>query len=865
MPLVTETLLLLLRNQLQNHTVVWYDPDNHYQTLVDRLRPEDVGAKRIYRYLPEKGFLWLRYQLEPDWGPAETSPPLLIYVPKARADAQQALIEFEVAGVVMGPGEQPPERNTDLAVVARKALAQKLPPAALDRIIAEIQEGKWRLEELDREAERGMAERAGVLTTIFHSGNPEDIALSFLSDPTLDDAILQKDALSALANFLQNAFGGPLDQVLDPDALRTQLARHILIGDFLLSLQGDVPSALKTFPLLEGEAAQAAVKKLAERWRRDLGLAKTYQDWSDQIAEQFDIGSLDLTLNALREVHTFRVSEQVLQQRVQQALHKKPTEDLLNLVKARLDSFWSRQAPEIKTRWEVTRSAAQVLLEANRVQRALRGKTWKARNLIAHYTSEEGPWCLLDMAQRHLERDFLWVDIAPETDNILMKLVARARHDYATLVNELAEQFTHAYQQSEFSPRGVLAQINIFRDRVRPAQREGKVAYLLVDALRFEMALELMRLLPADWNARLEPALATAPTITEVGMAALLPGAEEGLAISAESNKLAIRVHNQLLANREQRMDFFQARAEADTVITTVSELAPLRDKALDQRIKDAELILVTATEEIDSLCENNPNQARTSLDAALTQIRRALTNLFHRGVTTAIITADHGYLFFGEKLGSGEGIPAPGGQTALLKRRVWLGRGGEARVGVLRTPLSAFGISSDLELATPENLAYFKVRGGSLEYFHGGLSLQEIVIPVLTIHSSQRPPIPTADIQWQLKLGSKRITTRFISVTVSGRSSGLLPADAPPIRVEVRAGRQILSTPVSASYGFHEETRNITLRTREDIPQEIDPCTITLMLEDIPNVDTVTMYLLDASTGRALAQLEHIPLEITI
>ena len=52
--------------------------------------------------------------------------------------------------------------------------------------------------------------------------------------------------------------------------------------------------------------------------------------------------------------------------------------------------------------------------------------------------------------------------------------------------------------------------------------------------------------------------------------------------------------------------------------------------------------------------------------------------------------------------------IDTPGGKTAALKRRVWVGQGGADLRGILRASLSAFGIGGDLEIATPWNLSCF-------------------------------------------------------------------------------------------------------------------------------------------------------------
>ena len=68
---------------------------------------------------------------------------------------------------------------------------------------------------------------------------------------------------------------------------------------------------------------------------------------------------------------------------------------------------------------------------------------------------------------------------------------------------------------------------------MKPLLGEGKVAYVWVDALRFEMARELCRLLKDDFELEIQPAIGMIPTITEIGMAALLPKAQESAKVVA--------------------------------------------------------------------------------------------------------------------------------------------------------------------------------------------------------------------------------------------------------------------------------------------------------------------------------------------
>ena len=879
MALVTERLLEQLGSQVESHSVlVWYDPDETYREIVDQLTSERMAGAAIHRYRTEEGFVALRRELEPLWN-GTMAPRLLVYVPLSRAKTHNALIEFEVAGVVVQPGQQPPERNTALAAVARRALASVFPPAALEEIVGQVEAGQLSLAELDQLGEKGVEAQTGAVALIFGSGNVSEVAIRFLADPAVDGEIEAKGALGSVAKLLSDALGVSLPVGQGPLGLRVQLARQVLVTDLIQALGKSVPQALRTFPIAEQAVARQAAVAMAQAWRNRRDLADSYRHWAGRVQTEIGLSSLELDLDGLARSETFATGESLLQALVETALAQGPAARLVELAEKRRGGFWSAQQPEIKTRWEVIANAGRVLVEAARIHSALKGKSGSAEVLFSSYAygtsrsrggkcrSRDGdePWCELDTAQRHLERDFHRFDVEPHQHATLIQLVALARQRYADVANDLAERFSQAYASAKFELPGVMLQTDVYREVVAPAAQSGRVAYILVDALRFEMARELLNTLEPDWSHDLTPALATPPTVTEIGMAALMPGAEKGLAVApGKSARLAAVVAGNTLETRRDRVNHLQTTLSKNVVVTKLDRLAPLSDGPLRKKLKSAALIVITATEEIDGLCESSPALARRMLDDVLNQLRRGLKTLFGLGVETAVISTDHGYLF-GERLIPGQAIDAPGGKTVALKRRVWVGRGGAEQPGVLRAPLSAFGVGGELEIATPQNLSCFKVKGGATEYFHGGLSLQELVIPVLTVRPGAAPtPGVHAQIRWALTLGSHTISTRFVSVTVDGHSEELLPVKPPAVRVEVRAGEQTISVPVSAGYGFQDATRDVQLALDPDESRTIARNTVTLMITETPAVEEATLHLLDATTGLSLSRLEGVPLAIT-
>ncbi len=875
MPMVTDTLLNILRAQIKAHgAVVWYDADEAYAACVADLSPADLNAEAIHRYTPERGFLHLRHALEPLWGPAESAPRVLIYVPLAQAATDNALIEYEKGGVVLRPHQQPPERNTALAYVARQALESVFPPARREEIVAQVAEGKLSLSELDDLAEKGAQAGQGTLSVIFDTDHPAEIALRFLTSPALDDELAARQAVGDLARLLRGLLGVTFSTDHGSDGLRAQVARRVLLTDFIVALGDHVPSALTSVHLAEQRVAREAAVAVAESWRSRRDLVASYRDWAARIATEIGVGALPLNLEALFQSTTFRPVEQRLQEAVETQLTQRATQALLKRAQARQMTFWPQVDPLLKTRWDLIVDAGQVLIEAARIRAAIKRSTWPAETLVARYAygEHDDPWCALDSVQRRMERDYHTFEFDLQQHDRLIQLVAKARQTYAEAVNHLTRRFIDAYEQAAFHLPNILQQADIYRDVVTPERlQHGRVAYVLVDALRFEMARELSQAHlkdQEDWQVELRAALATPPTVTNVGMTALLPGAERGLVLSQEKRGLTPSLAESTdgyLYLRERRMTYIAKQTSGVFVEAKLQELAPLSDVRLSETLQTADLALITSTEDIDGLCESNPTVARRVLDEVFVQLRRGLKTLFKHGFQSVVITADHGYLF-GEGLIAGEPMDPPGGRTALLKRRVWVGKGGAALPGCLRVPLSDFGLTSDLELVTPRNLAVFKVRGGSKLYFHGGLTMQEVLIPVLTVRSgSPQVPSDEVEIDWTLTPGSRTISTRFVSVSIKGHTTQLLPLEPPLVRVEVRADDKLISTPVAATYGFNEATKDVTLKIQSENKYTLAENTVTLMITEEPDVATADVYLLNAETGVTLARLEEIPFEITL
>jgi len=317
---VSDYLRSLIKKQVDDHgIVVWYDPEGHYQEFLKSL---DLPGTPLVKY--EGSFFALRHRI--DTFLSRCDPPrLIVYVPLDRNQTHNALVEAEAAEVVIFPGAQHRQRNTRLSVVAKAELRGKMGDQELTQIEKQIEAGKFSLADLNRMADGGPGSSRGLLSLIFGTISPHDVALRFLSSDQYDEEIVKKDALLELAALLQSEYelATPASQVNEnAKDLRGRLARHILITDFLNALQGNAPQQLASLKIASDPAARNACISLAKAWRQRRDLRDSYVAASNQAFADLGLSKISLNMDQIINVETFLETEQALQSMVEDALAK---------------------------------------------------------------------------------------------------------------------------------------------------------------------------------------------------------------------------------------------------------------------------------------------------------------------------------------------------------------------------------------------------------------------------------------------------------------------------------------------------------------------------------------------------------------
>ncbi len=804
----------------QKGVVIWQDSEREYADVAASLCPPDA------RFVAYRGSWYaLRREVEPLL--AGDNPPKLVIYASAPAPGEDPLEELRAAGG---------SYIRRLATLTKDALKGQLSEQRLSEI---GNQARTLLE-----AEAAVAGDAGGdvrLIGVLGASDARTMALRVLTGER--SAELDAGAAwPAAAELLGAQVGGVLAG--SGDALLRDALRQMVLTEIAVAADG-LPKALASAWGPANAEQQRRTNDLLVAWRADPVHRDAYGDLARQVDDELGlIDALPWAQGLAGCVATPAIEDVAFAEAVRR-LGVGETLGAGTLAEQRLRiSPWVQPQGPSGEGWATTARQWRAVQATAELLSTISGnpppKGSSPGQLLGWYV--EAGW-KVDRAHRRFE-------VARNDLRILGALepaftAARVAHEHWLDATLLA--FTTAIENNGFDVGSLVRQGDIHTKWVRGAS--GPVAYVWVDALRFELGTELVDGLRADGHrVELHAAVAAAPTITPVGMANLTPANGAGLSLELDGGDLAIRVSGAKVANVLERIARLRA-AHGDKVLDrTLDAVAGQGEKELKRALGDADLLLVRS-QELDSAGESGMlNAAWSQFNAVLELLRNLVARLGQAGVRRIVITADHGFVTLSRGLGPDRAIDPPLGGTGELHRRGWVGKGASTTPSTLRVPLASTGVPSDLDIIVPRGLAVFRA-GGSKQFFHGGLSPQELLIPVIVVDTE--PAAAPKELQVDVTIAGGRITTGAFAASV-GFSGNLFTTEI-IVRVVAQGptGSGAVARVVSGD-GFDPATGAVTLKA--DGASPVLTFQVTANLERDTAVD---IEVFDARTGVRLGGTE--------
>ncbi len=837
-----EYLHVQLADELRSRrVVVWYDAQREFETFVCELpRTEFIGSLTQVKLDGQKAalavfdgsFFALRLDVEPITNTAKPDP-LLIYVPGvARSEKSSPLKELECAGATY-------ERM--LSKVAKTLLKRTYTEGTIDEM---FRDRKLSYDDVCRLLEPGQSGETSILKLVLPDLDAPGMLAKWLSDPTLDGQIEAKGGRAEFTKLVALKCGLTLPETGNLADHRDQLCRYLLLNEFRQDLTCVEPAAISQVPKAGLKEQRDFIGKVLDALRKNS--PTFFEEIADSVEQEFSLAGAKIDAAQLGAIDTFRFEEKAMLAYIGTLISLGRYPEAGKLVEEHRRSFWAEQdLSRRQIQWELCATLAELGAEGQRVVGELKAVSGGSRALVDRYTANQG-WYRLDTLHRRLEAQIARMSDEPEAEQAVA--VVRAKTDEVLRV--LAETFTAAFEADKWSVGRTLHQTQIYPQKVQPLP--GKVAWFHVDAMRFEMAPELARQLSEAAETEITPAVAALPSITPLCMAALLPGASASYAVVEQNGKAAARVGTAVLGDVADRMSYLKAQIPdaGDITLDKVLQSTTAKLQAHTAGIR----LLVVRSQEIDSLGEKHELLARHLMDTVIGNLARAVRRLASLGYERFVITADHGHQFSSRKEDDMK-LPAPTGATVELHRRCWIGKGPAVPVGAVLVTAEALGYDSPLEFVFLRGLGVFKA-GGGLSYHHGGFSLQELIVPVLSFRMPQTSSKGGAlGVKMKLTADFQVITNRTFVVNIEMEPDFMSPD---PVRLRVvlvHKGEEVGYAGMAPGAEFNSADKVLTLYPgkRANV--------VMLLTKDVS--DPIAILAQDAGSAAVHAELKNMSVKL--
>ena len=771
-----ERLLPLLE---QWKVVVVYDADRRYRGLCNQLQSDRLLVVDASEGSIESREASLRGLQELGKSPTDRSiDSVLIYVPTA-PPTQDHVRQHDPFASFAAAGTYFPARDGD--EYRNLCLAAK-PDSALE--IA-------RLFEADEPPTMSTVDALGsgtsspTLTSLFETEGSKGLILSLLNaKPDQQDLLKEHPGWYAESQkLIQSSIGLALpESPIKWDELADELWQYILFSEFVFDLPPShaLPTALANVKRAE-PSAKAFVYSICDALRDSLAGRAEYIRRARTVEQLLDLESLCANISDLGARDTFPFEEKTFFTKAVDALARDNIDLLRSLVAGHAGSIWVDDS-ESQVKWNLLKSAlALVETVTDRMVTFDQSRT-TMEGLVDHYIREGRE---IDFRHREFEQARSRVLNHTGAADPLEGIVDHTQKRYRETVQKIHAQFVRHLESNGWPAGGIPGTNTFFDEHVGPKLQETgrKTAVFMIDALRYELGHELLKSISEKHkSAVLQAYSAPLPSVTPVGMASLLPNAMANVSVKNLQGKAVVHYGDEVVNNVAQRMTVFQNQFGERFHEVKLSVLA-----RADVPLSPSVDLLVVRSNDIDEQFESSgdPGLAMEVIQRSLADVFACLARLRTQGFKDVYIVTDHGFVLHQDPE-VGDSCQKPSGTWVDLHSRILLGSGSSDAFNCI-LPASRVGIQGDFEeVAIPKALVPYR---SGYSYFHGGASLQELVVPMLHLKLEQDQPAAAEPVQVTLKYrnDSRQITTRRPFVTLSADSEELFH-DNQPILVRIQA-----------------------------------------------------------------------------
>ena len=362
----------------------------------------------------------------------------------------------------------------------------------------------------------------------------------------------------------------------------------------------------------------------------------------------------------------------------------------------------------------------------------------------------------------------------PALDDLFKHVVEKVEGLYTNwFLGQLGNNWSDACTE-ELAEHGHILEVpqqeDFYESKIRNANT--RMFVIISDAMRYEVAASLAQELHRETQSKVElnSCEAIFPTITKFGMAALLPHKE----LTAEMRNDSLTVLADGQSTESNNRDKVLKQNNSESVALKCTDIIGMKRAERSELVKGKKVVYIYH-DTIDAASHTSDSMVFSACDDTIAEIKnlvRIIVNEF--GGVNIIITADHGFLYTYNPLTEYDKVD----KTSFNQMNVEYGR----RYVIMKhgakpdylLPVKFLDGKTKFEAFTPRENIRIKMNGGGMNFVHGGISLQEMVVPVIEYHflrnntieyKNNRPKYDTKPVTVNLLSASRKISNMIFSL----------------------------------------------------------------------------------------------------
>lgn len=525
------------------------------------------------------------------------------------------------------------------------------------------------------------------------------------------------------------------------------------IYDFLL----EVFSA--NFALSKTGKVNKESRLLLSQWKDTIRHRDSFGQLSERIANDIDVESKlnKASIDAIVQDDLFRLTDQKIIFDLVSLITNESisAEKVFIYTKQRENKFWY---PEMASLYKALECAAEMITMVRQFA------SHKHANLQVGIKDYSESLYQIDSSYRK----FIFYFRQSNQNRILSQLAEKVEKVYA---NDWLLSFNNQWQQvidstKPWPVKEKESQRQFFSQHVTNyTTKNNRLFVIISDAFRYECGVELLKRIQAEnrFEAAITPLIASLPSYTQLGMASLLPHKELGFQEGSDT----VLVDGQSSAGTANRAKILSQQSGVRATAVLAEDFMKMNANTEGREfVKQHDLIYIYHNR-IDKVGDDKASEEKVfeAVEEEFDFLINLLKKIANMNGNNMMITSDHGFIYQHQTLDESDFSESQHrGDVWKENRRFVIGKMLVNDAATLKYSANELGSTGEVDVLIPRSINRLRVKGAGSRFIHGGASLQEIVVPLLTISKLRQDT--TKQVEIDIIKSNDRITTNILPVS---------------------------------------------------------------------------------------------------